>query len=145
MSKLVKPRGPAVDAILNAAAKQIEAILNEPVLVEVYEPPFTLETIMAVICYQLQVEEVDVKGESRKEHIKDARHIACYLAINTGCYSTVAIGKWLNYDDHTPVVHACKRIKDMLDTADSKIAAKLSRCKSALYNQITKNKPSCTS
>src|SRR5258708_6971805 len=136
MLKTHKLRNLEVDAILKVAAEQIEGILHEPVLLEVYEPPFPLQTIMAVVCDQLQVSEVDVKGESRKEHIKDARHIACYLAQNTGCYTSVQIAKWLNYDDHTPVSHACKRIQDMLDTEDPKVTPKISLCKSALYNQI---------
>jgi chromosomal replication initiator protein len=140
MLKTQKFRSPEVEAILKIAAEQIEGILHEPVLVEVYEPPFSLQTIMVVVCDQLQVSEIDVKGASRKENIKDARHIACYLAHNTGCYSSVQIAKWLNYDDHTPVSHACRRMTDMLDTQDPKITSKIGLCKSALYNQIPQNK-----
>ncbi len=87
MLKAHKPRNPEVEAILKTTAEQIENILHEPVLLEVYEPPFPLATIMAVVCDQLQVSEVAVTGKCRKEYIKDARHIACYLAQNTGCYS----------------------------------------------------------
>ena len=139
MLKIRKVCNPSVDAILRVAAEQIESVLHEPVLLRVYEPPFELQTIIAIVCDQLQISEGDVKGESRRENIKDARHIACYLAQNTGCYTSIQIAKWLGYDHHTPVIRACKRIKDMLDTQDPKVTYKINLCKSHLYNLIPEN------
>jgi|SRR5579859_1303927 len=125
-----------VNQVLQTASAQIQAIIHEPVSIVVLEPEnkkFPLESIMWIVCQELNVTEEEIKGDNRKERIKDARHIACYLSQKTGCYSLKKIATWLNYDDHTPVIHACKRIQDMIDTNDEIIVTKLNKCRIALF------------
>ena len=127
-----------VTEVLKTAAAQVQVIINEPVDIILLEP-LSLEIIMETVCRELGVSEAEVRGRSRKEPIKDARHLVCFYSRQTKAYSLKAIASWLNYDDHTPVIHACHRIQDMIDTQDEVILAKLNQCKTALLNAQINN------
>ncbi|NDV46783.1 chromosomal replication initiator protein DnaA [Paludibacter sp. 221] len=76
----------------------------------------TVEKIRDIVCeyFSLSVEAISTK--SRKREVVQARQIAMYLSKNHTKNSLASIGEAIGQRDHATVLHACKIVKDLMDT-----------------------------
>lgn len=86
----------------------------------------TVENIIYAVSREFNVEESDIKGRSRVENIALARHVSMYLAKKLiSDMSLTSIAEAFNKKDHTTVIHAEKKIKDLIDR-DSSLKVRVS-------------------
>ncbi|HNX87847.1 MAG TPA: chromosomal replication initiator protein DnaA [Paludibacteraceae bacterium] len=76
----------------------------------------TIEQIREVVCdyFKLSVDAISTK--SRKLEVVQARQIAMYLSKNMTKNSLSMIGNYIGQRDHATVLHACKKVVDLMDT-----------------------------
>jgi len=76
----------------------------------------TIEQIREVVCeyFKLSVDAISTK--SRKLEVVQARQIAMYLSKNLTKNSLSTIGNCIGQRDHATVLHACKKVVDLMDT-----------------------------
>ena len=76
----------------------------------------TIEQIREVVCdyFKLSVDAISTK--SRKLEVVQARQIAMYLSKNMTKNSLSMIGNCIGQRDHATVLHACKKVVDLMDT-----------------------------
>jgi chromosomal replication initiation ATPase DnaA len=77
--------------------------------------------ILTIVALITNVEVSEIKGEKRKEGIADARRIACYFIYLYTPMSYTAIMRYMDYENHTSVLHAVKSINDQIEVNDIKI------------------------
>jgi chromosomal replication initiator protein len=99
-------------AIDMALAKQI---ISQAIRLE--NRPISIQTIEEVVCNYLNLERSAVQTRSRKREIVQARQLTMYLSKKYTDYSLSHIGKMVGKKDHATVLHACKAIKDQIDTS----------------------------
>ena len=76
----------------------------------------TIDEILRVVARSFHVEEAEIKGNSRIENIALARHACMYLARQVlPSMSLANIAQAFGRADHTTVIHAEKKIKDIMD------------------------------
>lgn len=73
------------------------------------------------VCQSYHITNEEFRSASRREERKEARQIICYLARKHTKLSSKMIGKIIGNRDHATVLHAVKRIKNLIET-DKKIA-----------------------
>ena len=75
-----------------------------------------IETIKSEVAerYGLTVEEIE--STQRAKRISQARHIAIYLARELTASSFPTIGRAFGRRDHTTVMHACRKVSEMMNT-----------------------------
>ncbi len=79
-------------------------------------PQVSIDEILRVVSKHFGVEEAEVKGNSRVENIVMARHVCMYLTKKLlPSMSLAAIAEAFGRSDHTTVMHAEKKIKEMVD------------------------------
>jgi chromosomal replication initiator protein len=81
--------------------------------------PISIQAIEEVVCDYLNLERAVVQTHSRKREIVQARQLAMYLSKKYTDYSLSHIGKMIGKKDHATVLHACKAIKDQIETNKS--------------------------
>ena len=76
----------------------------------------TMEKIREVVCnyFKLSVDAISTK--SRKLEVVQARQIAMYFSKRMTKNSLSAIGSYIGQRDHATVLHACKKVEDLMDT-----------------------------
>jgi len=94
--------------------KLAEKVLNQ--FVEKEDTEINVESIKVLICKLLEITDQEIIGKSRKRDIVSARQIIMYLAKQYTPSSYKEIGKSFGGRDHSTVIHACKSIKDQMDT-----------------------------
>lgn len=77
-----------------------------------------VEKRIRIVCEATGIPQKDVFSKSRKAEIVEARHLLCYL-LNKDL-TTMDVGKVMGLD-HSTVVHAVKKIKDLLSINDKRI------------------------
>jgi len=80
------------------------------------EPPLDMEVIKAEVARRYEVTVEQLEGERREKRISQARHIAIYLARELTNGSFPAIGKAFGARDHTTVMHAYRKVTELLKT-----------------------------
>ncbi|HIC96325.1 TPA: chromosomal replication initiator protein DnaA, partial [Candidatus Bipolaricaulota bacterium] len=73
----------------------------------------TIAAIKAEIASQYQVSVSDLEGENREKRVAQARQIAIYLARELTRSSFPQIGKEFGGRDHSTVIHAYRRVKEL--------------------------------
>lgn len=66
----------------------------------------------------------EILGKSRKSEIVEARHLLCYSLRKR--HTTSEVGRMVNID-HSSVVHAVKKIKDLLSINDKRAVELISK------------------
>lgn len=79
----------------------------------------TVETIAKMVSQHFGVEIEQLKDKTRKRAIVMARQLAMYFAQNLTDKSLKVIGEHFGGRDHSTVIHACKAVRDLLETDDS--------------------------
>lgn len=104
-------------ATLNKSEVTIELardVLNK--LVSVYRKKITIESIQNTVCNYFKVSPDEIRGRSRKREVVLVRQVSMYFAKELTKESLAAIGKSIGGRDHATVLHACKSVKDLMDT-----------------------------
>ena len=116
---------------LAAYAKLVEKNITIEVVREQLNP--TLEKNTRISIYDIQkiiseyfnISIADIKGSSRKKSVVFPRHMAMYVVREVTELSTTEIGLEFGGKDHTTVMNACQKIKNML-VADSTLEGTVS-------------------
>ena len=79
----------------------------------------SVQMIQEIVCKYFNLEQSVIQTNSRKREIVQARQITMYLAKKYTDSSFSHIGKIVGKKDHATVLHACKTIKDQIETSKS--------------------------
>lgn len=102
-------------------------------------PGLIIKTPVSVIdiavCKVFSTSEDVLRKRTRERKIVEARQTAMYLYRKRTTYSLHEIGEMLGNFDHTTVVHACRTVKNLIET-DKKFAQKFDMVKKELTTII---------
>ena len=76
----------------------------------------SVENIQKVVCHYFNMEQALIQTTSRKREIVQVRQITMYLAKKYTPASFSHIGRIVGGKDHATVLHACKTVKDQIET-----------------------------
>ncbi|MDR1896256.1 MAG: chromosomal replication initiator protein DnaA [Prevotellaceae bacterium] len=76
----------------------------------------TIQEIQKVVCGYFSISPDLIASKTRKREIVQTRQIIMYLSKLYTEYSLSTIGAQVGGKDHTTVLHACKTIRDLIDT-----------------------------
>lgn len=79
------------------------------------ERPITIIDIERVVADHYKLKSALLRSKKRNKEIAHARHVAMYLARTLTNASLPQIGKSFGDRDHTSVLHACNKIKGMVE------------------------------
>ncbi|RUM89984.1 MAG: chromosomal replication initiator protein DnaA [Thermovibrio sp.] len=79
----------------------------------------SLNIIKRIVGKELKVDLELLEGPSRKKNVAFARQIAMYLSKKVGNYPYTQIASAFNRDDHTTVIHAVRKVEEMVNSDDS--------------------------
>ncbi len=102
------------------------------ILPQIEEKPPTIDAIIESVSDYFQIKRTDILGKRKLRSIARPRQIAMYLARQTTSLSFEEIGIHFGGRDHTTVMHAVARVKELrgvdaeVDHAIDSIASKLS-------------------
>ena len=91
----------------------VQSLIGE--LSEVEEKPISISDIERVVSDHYKLKAALLRSKKRSKEIAHARHIAMYLARTLTSASLPQIGKDFGDRDHTSVLHACNKIKGLLE------------------------------
>ncbi len=121
---------------LKAKAKLEGRPITEKLVRELFRPEtekaprkvyaVSIQTIKELVSSQFGVDVEDLTGPSRKKQIALARQVAMYLAKKIGNYPYTQIAAAFGRDDHTTVIHAVRKIDELLKK-DSKVKEAVER------------------
>ena len=89
-------------------------------LLSVQDKLVTIENIQKTVCEYFKLRTSDLLSKKRSRSIARPRQFAMALSKNLTNHSLPEIGNAFGGRDHTTVLHACKKIKELRDT-DSRI------------------------
>ena len=93
----------------------------------------TIREIQARVSEFHGVSPADLKSQRRNHEWRRPRHIAMYLARNLTHHSFPAIGQQFGGRDHSTVIHACRRIEEIM-RSDAAVALEIE----ALSGELTR-------
>ncbi len=108
------------NAVINN--KEIDLSLTKRVVsqaVRLEKKQLSVQSIQEIVCKYFNLEQSAIQTNSRKREIVQARQITMYLAKKYTDCSFSHIGKIVGKKDHATVLHACKAIKDQMETNKS--------------------------
>ena len=91
----------------------IQTLIGE--LAESQEKPVSISDIERVVADHYKLKSALLRSKKRNKEIAHARHVAMYLARTLTNASLPQIGKDFGNRDHTSVLHACNKIKDLVE------------------------------
>lgn len=100
--------------------KEIDLPLAKRVVgqaVHLEKKKLSVQTIQEIVCDYFKLDQEAIQTNSRKREIVQARQITMYLAKKYTDCSFSHIGKIVGKRDHATVLHACKTIKDQIETS----------------------------
>ncbi len=100
--------------------KEIDLPLAKRVVgqaVHLEKKKISVQTIQEIVCDYFKLDQEVIQTNSRKREIVQARQITMYLAKKYTDCSFSHIGKIVGKRDHATVLHACKTIKDQMETS----------------------------
>lgn len=103
----------------NVTNAKIDIALAESILtkfIEKEQKEINVENIKSLVCDALEMDVRQVAGKSRKRDFVSARQIIMYLSKKYTNASYKEIGESFGGRDHSTVIHACKAVKDQIET-----------------------------
>ncbi len=85
-------------------------------VVKLEKKQVSVESIQEIVCKYYNLEQAVIQTNSRKREIVQARQVTMFLAKKYTDSSFSHIGKIVGKRDHATVLHACKTIKDQIET-----------------------------
>jgi chromosomal replication initiator protein len=107
-----------IEAYTSMTGQDITVALVQTLIVELAETqerPITIADIERVVADHYKLKGPLLRSKKRHKDIAHARHVAMYLARTLTNASLPLIGKNFGDRDHTSVLHACNKIKGMVD------------------------------
>jgi chromosomal replication initiation ATPase DnaA len=74
-----------------------------------------IEEIMAAVADYYEVTRSEILGSQRNYRVTHPRHMAMYLCCKHTTWSTPALGRHLGDKDHTTIMHARDRVKELVN------------------------------
>jgi chromosomal replication initiator protein len=105
------------NAVINN--KEIDLPLTKRVVsqaVRLEKKQLSVQTIQETVCKFFNLELSAIQTRSRKREVVQARQITMFLSKKYTDSSFAHIGKIVGKKDHATVLHACKTIKDQIET-----------------------------
>jgi chromosomal replication initiator protein len=90
-------------------------ILSDIIGREETQKPITIEKIQKIVSTNYHIDVKDMRSKKRTDEIALPRQIAMYLTRSLTECSTTEIGEAFGGKDHTTVLHACTKIKNMMN------------------------------
>ena len=87
--------------------------------VRLEQKQLSVQSIQETVCKYFNLDQSVIQTNSRKREIVQARQITMFLAKKYTDCSFSHIGKIVGKKDHATVLHACKTIKDQMETNKS--------------------------
>ncbi len=84
---------------------------------EAHTSPLSVDTIISKVAEYYNLKSYDITGTKRTKSIVLARQVAMYLSRKETRLSTTQIGSFFGGKEHGTVMHATKKIDDMLNTS----------------------------
>ena len=91
----------------------IQTLIGE--LAESQDKPVSISDIERVVADHYKLKSALLRSKKRNKEIAHARHVAMYLARTLTNASLPQIGKDFGNRDHTSVLHACNKIKGLVE------------------------------
>ncbi len=91
------------------------------------------DMIISVICEHFDISPDDIKSQSRKRVLVEARQIAMFFIKAKTTMSLKAIGNMFGGRDHSTVIYGCQVVEDLMDT-DNKFKKKILDIQKILIN-----------
>ncbi len=95
---------------LEQAQEMIQKLVKSP------KQEISVDVIQKVVCDYFNMEVDDIQLNTRKREIVQARQIAMYFSKTLTKFSLASIGSKIGGKDHATVLHACKTVKNLIDT-----------------------------
>ncbi|MFN3412208.1 MAG: helix-turn-helix domain-containing protein, partial [Exilispira sp.] len=73
-----------------------------------------IDDIIRKVAETFKISSYDIKSKKRNASISRARNVAMYLCRELTSASTTEIGLSFGGKDHTTIIHACKKISDLM-------------------------------
>jgi chromosomal replication initiation ATPase DnaA len=117
---------PAINRIIEDATSKIESLLGRRARVKLHirDQGVTEEEIQQAVCDAFDVRWRDIISRSRKEGMKDARHVYWFLMIKYLGATTVYLANQCGRD-HSTIIHARDRIRVMIQENSSPVTNNL--------------------
>ena len=108
-----------IEAFTSMTAQQITVSLVQSLIGELAdvheERPISIADIERVVADRYKLKGALLRSKKRNKEIAHARHVAMYLARTLTSASLPQIGRNFGDRDHTSVLHACNKIKGMVE------------------------------
>ena len=111
----------------------VETIIRERLGNQVYGQ-ITVQDIINRVCTAFSVTEEEIIGQSRRKNIVEARQVVAYLSRKVLDMSLSAVGLHLGGRDHTTIMHAQRKIENLI-----KKDQKFKRRVDIVYNELNLN------
>ena len=85
-------------------------------LVTITEKKHTIKNIRDLVCEYFKLPTESLLSKSRKREVVQARQIAMYFSKQLTKESLTTIGNTIGQRNHATVLHACKTVKDLIET-----------------------------
>ncbi len=99
--------------ISQATVELAKEALND--LLSAQKKQITIENIQRIVANFYRIEIADMSAKSRKSSITRPRQIAMALAKELTRHSYPEIGEAFGGRDHTTVIHACKKVQELME------------------------------
>jgi chromosomal replication initiator protein len=96
------------------------ARLKDKITTNIYSSPVSVDKIIHIVAEYFNLKSFDITGNKRTKSIALARQIAMYLSRKNTRLSTTQIGTYFGNKEHGTVMHATKKIEDIINK-DSKM------------------------
>ena len=106
------------NAVINN--REIDLPLTKRVIsqaVRLEKKQISVQSIQETVCRYFNLEQSLLQTSSRKREIVQARQVMMYLSKKYTDCSLSNIGKIVGKKDHATVLHACKTVKDQIETS----------------------------
>ena len=108
-----------IEAFTSMTGQQITVSLVQNLIAELAdvqeERPISIADIERAVADRYKLKGALLRSKKRNKEIAHARHVAMYLARTLTSASLPQIGKNFGDRDHTSVLHACNKIKGMVE------------------------------
>lgn len=74
-----------------------------------------IRVIQSVVCEDMKVNRAELLSKRRQKSLTLPRHIGMWLCRQLTSYTLTTIGDHWGRRDHTTVMHACKKVDELLD------------------------------
>lgn len=115
---------PEVRKVIERCEREVRQLTGNPtVAISFIDDYFTLDfdRIANVICSVTKIQFEDIKGQSRKREIAQARHLIAFFAKRYTKMNLREVGEQLGDRDHTTVIASISRVNNLIDSNDEEV------------------------